>query len=506
MIFDVKMDLTRKARIVAGGHMTTPPDSLTYSSVVTRESVRITFLMASVHGLEICAADVTNVYLNAKCREKIYCVARPDFGSEQGKIMVINRALYGLKSSGAAWRSLLSTTLSVMNLKSSLGDPDVWLRSATKPDGLEYYEMVLVYVDDILVVSHDTKLVMEKLSEIYQLKKGSVGPPTQYLGATIGKHQLPDGREVWSMSAEEYIDNAIKIVDARMEKNKEVDFNTRQRKRPYQFGFKPELDVLDELQGEEVTWYQQLIGMLRWMTELGRIDVLYEVSKLSSHSALPRKGHLRAVYILFYHLQKTKSRKFAFDNKRCDVDVLCYFRGDWSDFYPETDAKIPPNMPKSRGVPVKITVFVDASHGCDQVTRRSQTGGIAFITNTPILPYSKRQTTVEVSTFGSEFVAMRITVEKCEALRYKLHMFGIEIHGRLDILCDSMSVVRNTSIPESLLAKKHAAICYHMVREAVAAGVLWIAKVDSKDNLADMLTKQLSNEVRGYLVDCIHYD
>lgn len=81
MIFDVKMDLTRKARIVAGGHMTTPPDSLTYSSVVTRESVRITFLMASVHGLEICAADVTNVYLNAKCREKIYCVARPDFGS-----------------------------------------------------------------------------------------------------------------------------------------------------------------------------------------------------------------------------------------------------------------------------------------------------------------------------------------------------------------------------------------------------------------------------------------
>jgi hypothetical protein len=411
-----------------------------------------------------------------------------------------------MKSSGAAWRALLATTLANLGFKSSLADPDVWIREAVRPDGLEYYEMVLVYVDDILAVSHNTKEIMDKLSEIYQLKPGSVGPPTRYLGATIGKHTLGDGREVWSMSAEEYLDMAIKQIEERMTKDKEPLFNKRQRKRPYQFGYRPELDVSDELQGEEVTWYQQLIGMLRWVTELGRFDVLFEVSKLSSHNALPRKGHLRAVYNVFYHLHTTKTRKIVFDDSRCDVDVSCFMNTDWSDFYPEADPKIPPNMPKPRGIPVKGTILVDASHGEDQVNRRSQTGVIEYLNNAPINAYCKRQTTVEVSTFGSEFVAMRIAVERAEALRYKLQMFGIPIDGRIDILCDNMSVVKNTSLPQSVLSKKHTSICYHRVREAVAAGIVWIAKVDSKENLADLLTKQLSNEARGYIVSSMHYD
>jgi monomeric isocitrate dehydrogenase len=140
------------------------------------------------------------------------------------------------------------------------------------------------------------------------------------------------------------------------------------------------------------------------------------------------------------------------------------------------------------------------------VTRRSQTGILGYINNSPIVAYSKRQTTVEVSTFGSEFVAMRTCVEMCEALRYKLQMFGVAIDGKIDVLCDNMSVVKNSSLPESVLSKNHTSICYHRVREAVAAGILWIAKVDSKDNLADLLTKQLSNEARGYIIACIHYD
>lgn len=506
MIFDVKMDLTRKARFVAGGHMTEPPESITYSSVVTRESVRIAFLMASVLGLDVCAADVTNAYLNAKCREKIYCVAGPEFGSDKGKIMVISRALYGLKSSGAAWRALLASTLQDMGFKSSLADPDVWLRRAKKPDGLDYYEMVLVYVDDILVISHDTKSIMSKLAEVYNLKAGSVGPPTRYLGATIGKHQLPDGRDVWCMSADEYLENAIKMVDDRMKSDKEPSFNKRQRKRPYDYKYKPELDTSPLLEGEDVTWYQQLIGMLRWVCELGRIDVLYEVGKMSSFNAMPRKGHLREVYNIFYYLHKTKTRKLVFDDNRNDVDVSCFFDGDWSAFYPDADPKVPPNCLPALGTPIKITCFVDANHGGDMVTRRSHTGVIIFLNNTPVVWYSKRQTTVEVSTFGSEFVAMRIAVEKCEALRYKLQMFGIGIDGKIDILCDNKSVVTNSSIPESVLAKKHTSICYHRVREAVASGVLWIAKIPTEENLADLLTKVLSNEVRGYLIDSLHYD
>jgi len=110
MIFDIKVDgaFTRKARLVADGHKTKLPASITYSSVVSRDSVRIALTIASLNSLHISACDIGNAYLNAACREKLWTVADPEFGNEKGSVMIIARALYGLKSSGAAWRSTLA--------------------------------------------------------------------------------------------------------------------------------------------------------------------------------------------------------------------------------------------------------------------------------------------------------------------------------------------------------------------------------------------------------------
>jgi hypothetical protein len=131
MIFDIKMDnLTRKARFVAGGHTTNKPESLTYSSVVSRESVRIAFLLAALNGLEVCTADVGNAYLNATCRERIWTLAGPEFGSDSGSVMIVKRALYGLKSSGAAWRALFASSLEAMGFVNTLADPDFRIRPA----------------------------------------------------------------------------------------------------------------------------------------------------------------------------------------------------------------------------------------------------------------------------------------------------------------------------------------------------------------------------------------
>jgi hypothetical protein len=99
MIFDVKMDFTRKARYVAGGHMTDPPVSITYSSVVSQDSVRIAFVLAALNDINVLATDIGNAYLNAHPRERVYTTAGPEFGPElQGKHVLIVRALYGLKS------------------------------------------------------------------------------------------------------------------------------------------------------------------------------------------------------------------------------------------------------------------------------------------------------------------------------------------------------------------------------------------------------------------------
>ena len=180
MIFDVKMDLTRKARFVAGGHLTEPPASITYSSVVSRDSVRLEFLIAALNDLDVTAWDVGNAYLNAPCcREKIWFVAGPEFGSRQGTVIKVVRALYGLKSSGASWRSMFNSTILEMGFDPTVADPDVYRGANAKPDGFQCYGYSLVYVDDVLIISHDPDVHLKQIQARYELNPNSVGPPTQ---------------------------------------------------------------------------------------------------------------------------------------------------------------------------------------------------------------------------------------------------------------------------------------------------------------------------------------
>jgi len=148
---------------------------------------------------------------------------------------------------------------------------------------------------------------------------------------------------------------------------------------------------------------------------------------------------------------------------------------------------------------------VDADHAGNLLTRHSQTSILIFINKAPIVWYSKCQNTVESSTFGSEFVALCIATDLIVALRYKLRMFGIPLLGPASILCDNQGIVNNTSVPESMLSKKHNQICYHHVREAVAANIIRIAKEDSVTNLADLLTKLLGLPQCRFLLQCILY-
>jgi hypothetical protein len=93
-----------------------------------------------------------------------------------------------------------------------------------------------------------------------------------------------------------------------------------------------------------------------------------------------------------------------------------FVKYDWTEFYQDSKESIPTNMPEPRGQEVEINCFVDADHAGDKVTRRSQTGILIFLNSAPIIWYSKRQNCVETSTFGSEFVAMKIAVEQIESL------------------------------------------------------------------------------------------
>lgn len=497
MIFDVKPgDFSRKARLVAGGHMTDPPSDITYASVVSRESVRIAFLLAALNDLDVQAADIGNAYLNAPVREKIWIVCGPEFGPLEGRRAKVVRALYGLKSSGAAWRSHLAKVLEhELGFTPCRADNDVWMRPAVKADGTKYYEYILVYTDDILCLSMKPDELLTHLDQHFLLKPDSIGPPTRYLGASVKKWKI-DGDTCWSMGSEQYAKEAIRNVKNWLE----LRGRTLKTKAPSVLptNYRPELDATPLLDDpDDISYYHQQIGVLRWAVELGRIDICAEVSMMASYCAAPREGHMEALCHLYSYLNQHERSHLVFDPSYVQHQTAP--TPDWSDFYRDYKEAIPSDMPEPRGKTVQMTTFVDSDHAGDTVTRRSRTGVLVFLNRSPIVWHSKKQNSIETSSFGSEFTAMKTGVEISEGLRYKLRMMGVPLDGPTFVKADNMSVIHNSSMPESQLKKKSNSIAYHYVRERAAAGVIAVSYEPTKTNLADMLTKIQSGPERQRL-------
>lgn len=141
------------------------------------------------------------------------------------------------------------------------------------------------------------------------------------------------------------------------------------------------------------------------------------------------------------------------------------------------------------GRPVTLTHYVDANLYHDCLTGRSVTGILHFINATPIDWFSKRQSTVETATYGSEFVAARTCVEQVIDLRNTLRYLGVPIRGRSWMFGDNESVVNSSVQPHAKLHKRHTALSFHRVREAIASGTLWFSHIPGDSNPADILSK-----------------
>ena len=338
-----------------------------------------------------------------------------------------------------------------------------------------------------------------------------------YLGMDVKKRTIqdPEGNssECFSLAANSYVKEAIRIVKHQVGKH-DLQFPTSKKTGESPFNnakYRPELDVSDYCNEEMHTLYQNFIGMLRWMCELGRIDILHETSILSQYLAAPRMGHLTQAIHIFHYLDRHNRTWMMMDPSRFDVEWHpekneCSPQEraiQMKEIYVDAEESIPHNIPEARGNEIDINVFVDADHAGNRVTRRSHTGIIIYGNMSPISWFSKRQNTVESSTFSSEIIALKIATEQIEALRYKLRMFGVPISGPARVFCDNRSVVISSSFPESVLKKKHCSIAYNKVRESFAAGTLLLYYENTKSNIADLLTKVLPSETRTRLIRAI---
>ena len=497
MIFDVKLDLTRKARLVADGHKAPEPVTTTYAGVVSRESVRIALTYAALMGLDVFGADIQNAFITAPTSEKFWIECGPEFGSEMvGTRALIKRALYGMKSACRDFRNHLRDCMSHLEFEPCQADPDLWMRIARDNSGREYYEYMLLYVDDCLVVSHQPDTVLNKLGKYFTLKPSSVGTPNLYLGAKMAKITLPNGVSAWGLSASKYVQESVRNVEKEL--NKRNVSLAKNINAPIITGYQPEIDMTPECDDVDAKLYMSLIGILRWIVEMGRIDIAVEVSMLSSYCMMPREGQLSQVFRIFGYLKSHHNSRLVLDPTYPEIDEEEFVKRDWKQFYGDISEELPPGRPRPLGKEFIIRAFVDADFAGDKLTRRSRTGFIVMLNNAPIFWFTKKQTSAETSSFGSEFVALKQCCEYLKSLRYKLRMMGMYVNNPCFVYGDNQSVLWNTTVPDSMLKKKTSSVAYHFVREGVSKDCWRTAYIKSMYNPADLLTKALSAGINRY--------
>ena len=276
-IYAVKHDLRHKARLVAGGHLTEPPIDSVYSGVVSLRSLRLALLIGELNGLTPMVGDIGNAYLEAYTKEKVYFIAGKEFGPLEGHTLVIVKALYGLRTSGARFHEKLADTLRDMGFTPSLADPDLWLREAD-----DCYEYICVYVDDLMVIMKDPQAFFDTLQTKYGYILKGVGPPEYHLGGNFGRD--PDGTLYWG--AERYVEKILGQFERL--------FGSLPKKSstPMDKDESPELDQSDLLAPDKISLYQSLIGALQWCVTLGRFDIVVTVMTMSSFRTAPREAPL----------------------------------------------------------------------------------------------------------------------------------------------------------------------------------------------------------------------
>ena len=398
---------------------------------------------------------------------------------------VITRALYVLTTSADRFRTLLADFLRSVGFSPSRYDRGVWMKLRQSKDGYDY---VCTHVDDFKIVAHDADKWLHTISHTFLVK--SQGPRSYYLGNDYTYHE---GLDVWTYGGDTYTKHAIDQIE-RIYGCLPKEFTPLPVK-----DCRPELDTSPLLGLDDHRKFQMLLGMLQWLVTIARPDLCHIVSSLNRYRACPRETHLDLAVRAFGYLKQVPNPQICIDHRPMEFsrispefDILI---PDFLQDYPDAKEELDPNFPLSFGPVMETTFLVDSDHAHDKKTRRSLTGWIAFVGSTPVAWQSKRQGSVASTTYAAEFCALRTATEEAMSLRYMLRCLGCNVPADYScatkVFCDNFSVIQNSQNPAADLSKKHVAISYHVVREAVAAGIIEPYWIKSGYNMADILTKQL---------------
>ena len=301
LIFAVKYNGRHKARLVADGSLTPEPAENIYSGVVSLRHLRLVIFLGELNNLELWGTDIGNAYLEAHTQENLFIIGGAEFEELEGFILIFNKALYGLKSSGKRWTEKFYDIIKDMGFTLFKADPCVWMR---ENKALKCYEYLAIYVDDLCTAAQDPGQIIQTLKKVFKLKNKGDGPLSHHLGADYTR----DKDNTLVCQPKKYIERLAESYHSMFKQNPPNNMRTPLDKNDH-----PELDDTELLNGESIQHYLTMIGRLQWLVTLGRFDIHAQVTTMSGFRCAPRKRHLerlQRVYGLFNQVQNRGTRLY----------------------------------------------------------------------------------------------------------------------------------------------------------------------------------------------------
>ena len=409
-----------------------------FAAVVKPATYKIMFALAAIYGWQILQFDVTTAFLNGDLDEEIYVQPPEGYPEAMHKVLLLKKSLYGLKQSPRAWYRKFRQEMEKLGFRVSKYDPCLFIHS-------EHRMYLTVYVDDIIVFAapgghvkafrsqlQNTFDVTEKVGCDYYL-----GMHIEHNNRSIRIHQANFIQQL----LDRYNLNDIVPVSTPMDPKKVLQKETK-------------LQASDEFKSR----YLSMFGSLIYLTTISRSDIAYAVSVVGRFSANPNQQHMDAVVRIYSYLKGTKTRGMNFSSSGG------YLKG-----------------------------FVDSDWGGCPDTSRSTTGWVFTLAGSPISWSSQRQKTAALSTCEAEYMAATEATKEAvwlKGLINELNLPNLAVVS-VPLMIDNNAALKLTKNAEFHGRTKHINIRYHFIREHVEKGNIDPQRIDTKDNVADILTKPL---------------
>ena len=437
-VFTNKSDGRKKARIVVRGFQQSEILEDLYSPVARVQTLKLLFSYCCQFGLKIYQLDVETAFLNGYVKSDVFVKQPIGYTDKTNRVCKLIKALYGLRESPRAWYECFDNYIRSLNFTRSENDYCLYTRNVN--DDMIY---LILFVDDLLICGkNESELnkIKIKLSEKFAMK--DLGIVQTYLGIKINYDHKTGNM---TLDQSDYIDSLARKYDI---------VNSKLYSTPMEqnLSLEPAQSASDNLN------YRNLIGALLYISTSTRLDVSYSVNYLSRFQNGYNETHYKYALRILKYLYLTRELKLTFRRN---------FNSDLIDAY------------------------VDADWAGDKVDRKSTTGYVIRIFGNAIYWKSRKQGSVTKSSTAAEYVALSDVVSQVRVILNLLEDFCLKIEKPVKIYEDNSGAVAIAKFGNLTKNSKYIEIHYHFVNECYERKIINIVKIESENNIADILTKAL---------------